>query len=195
MWKIHKIFYSLIGEGFFTGTPAVFISFAGCNLHCSFCDAADLDGSNMSLYQIVNEIKKYPNAHHIVLTGGEPAIFIDQDFVDALKRTGKFIIIETNGTKNLPKGIDWVTFSPKHSFAGGDAAPLLLKECNELRVVYLGQDISQYAAIKAEHRYLQPCYCEEEEMRKYILRSCINAVLANPDWALSMQIQRIIGII
>lgn len=195
MWKIHKIFYSLIGEGFFTGTPAVFISFAGCNLHCSFCDAADLDGSNMSLYQIVNEIKKYPNAHHIVLTGGEPAIFIDQDFVDAIKRTGKFIIIETNGTKNLPKGIDWVTFSPKHSFAGGDAAPLLLKECNELRVVYLGQDISQYAAIKAEHRYLQPCYCEEEEMRKYILRSCINAVLANPDWALSMQIQRIIGII
>ncbi len=195
MWKIHKIFYSLIGEGFFTGTPAVFISFAGCNLHCSFCDAADLDGSNMSLYQIVNEIKKYPNAHHIVLTGGEPAIFIDQDFVDALKRTGKFIIIETNGTKNLPKGIDWVTFSPKHSFAGGDAAPLLLKECNELRVVYLGQDISQYAAIKAEHRYLQPCYCEEEEMRKYILRSCINAVLANPDWALSLQIQRIIGII
>lgn len=195
MWKIHKIFYSLIGEGFFTGTPAVFISFAGCNLHCSFCDAANLDGSNMSLYQIVNEIKKYPNAHHIVLTGGEPAIFIDQDFVDALKRTGKFIIIETNGTKNLPNGIDWVTFSPKHSFAGGDAAPLLLKECNELRVVYLGQDISQYAAIKAEHRYLQPCYCEEEEMRKYILRSCINAVLANPDWALSMQIQRIIGII
>ncbi|MGN0230016.1 MAG: 7-carboxy-7-deazaguanine synthase QueE [Muribaculaceae bacterium] len=195
MWKIHKIFYSLIGEGFFTGTPAVFISFAGCNLHCSFCDAADLDGSNMSLYQIVNEIKKYPNAHHIVLTGGEPAIFIDQDFVDALKRTGKFIIIETNGTKNLPKGIDWVTFSPKHSFAGGDAAPLLLKECNELRVVYLGQDISQYAAIKAEHRYLQPCYCEEEEMRKYILRSCINAVLANPDWTLSLQIQRIIGII
>ena len=193
MWKIHKIFYSLIGEGFFTGTPAVFISFAGCNLHCSFCDAADLDGTNMSLYQIVNEIKKYPNARHIVLTGGEPAIFIDQDFINALKRTGKIIIIETNGTKPLPDGIDWITLSPKHSFAGGDAAPLLLKECNELRVVYLGQDISQYAGIKTEHRYLQPCHCEEEEMRKYILRSCISAVLANPGWALSLQTQRLIG--
>ena len=171
MWKIHKIYYSLIGEGFFTGTPAVFICFAGCNLRCSFCDAANLEGSNMSLYQIVNEIKKYPNAHHIVLTGGEPAIFIDQDFVDAIKRTGKRIIIETNGTKALPDGIDWITLSPKYSFAGGDAAPLLLKECNELRVVYLGQDISQYEGIKADYRYLQPCFCEEEEMRKYILHS------------------------
>ena len=193
MWKIHKIYYSLIGEGFFTGTPAVFICFAGCNLRCSFCDAANLEGSNMSLYQIVNEIKKYPNAHHIVLTGGEPAIFIDQDFVDAIKRTGKRIIIETNGTKALPDGSDWITLSPKYSFAGGDAAPLLLKECNELRVVYLGQDISQYEGIKADYRYLQPCFCEEEEMRKYILHSCINAVLSNDGWALSLQTQRLIG--
>ena len=192
MWKIHKISYSLIGEGYFSGSPAVIISFAGCNLHCSFCDSLHDDGTNMSLYQIVNEIKKYPKVDLVLLTGGEPAIFIDQDLIDAIKRTGKKIIIETNGTKKLPSGIDWVTLSPKHSFAGGDAAPVVLTECNELRVVYLGQDISQYAAIKADHRYLQPCYCEEKEMRNYILQSCINAVMANPNWSLSLQIQRII---
>lgn len=191
MYPIHKIFYAIKGEGFFTGTPTVFISFAGCNLHCSFCDQRYEDVTNMSLYQIVNEVKRYPNARLIVLTGGEPAISIDQNFITAVKHVGKTVSIETNGTKALPKGIDWVTLSPKHSFAGGDNAPLVLTECDELKVVYLGQDISQYNDIKAQYRYLQPCYCEDADMRRYILNSCISAVKSMPGWSLSLQTQRL----
>ncbi len=194
MWKITEIYYSLQCEGFHAGTPAVFIRFAGCNLNCSFCDSPHETGTNMSLYQIINEVNKYPLARMVVLTGGEPSISIDQAMVDALKRTGKTIAIETNGTNPLPQGIDWVILSPKNSFAGGNTVPVILNECDELKVVYLGQDLSQYNSINATHRYLQPCYCDEEDIRNYTTKSCINAVLASKNWKLSLQTQKLFNI-
>ena len=130
----------------------------------------------------------------VVLTGGEPSLFVNQAMVDALKRTGKMVAIETNGTHKLPDGIDWITLSPKSSFAGGDSAPLVLTECNELKVVYLGQDLKQYANIKAEHRYLQPCYCDDDDIRQYTMHSCLNAVLNSTNWRLSLQTQRVLNI-
>ena len=102
--------------------------------------------------------------------------------------------IETNGTHALPEGIDWITLSPKSSLAGGDSAPVVLTECNELKVVYLGQDLKQYAKIKAEHRFLQPCYCDDDDIRQYTMRSCLNAVLNSSDWRLSLQTQRVLNI-
>ena len=89
MWKINEIFYSIQGEGFHTGTPAVFIRFSGCNLNCSFCDTNHQEGKTMSLYEVINEVKRYPNARMVVLTGGEPSLFINQALIDALKRNGK----------------------------------------------------------------------------------------------------------
>ena len=75
----------------------------------------------MSLQEIVNEVNKYPVAPLVVLTGGEPSLFIDEAFVTELKqKTGKKIAIETNGTRPLPSSLDWVTFSPKSAFEGGD---------------------------------------------------------------------------
>lgn len=194
MWKINEIFYSIQGEGFHTGTPAVFIRFSGCNLKCSFCDTKHQDGKNMSLYEIINEIKKYPNARMVILTGGEPSLFINQAIIDAIKRAGLYIAIETNGTHELPEGIDWITLSPKSSFTGGDSAPLVLNKCNELKVVYLGQDLKQYSHIQADYRFLQPCFCDNEDIRQYTMRSCLNAVLNSQDWRLSLQTQRILNI-
>lgn len=194
MWKINEIFYSIQGEGYHTGTPAVFIRFSGCNLKCSFCDTKHQDGKNMSLYEIINEIKKYPNARMVILTGGEPSLFINQAIIDAIKRAGMYIAIETNGTYKLPDGIDWITLSPKSSFTGGDSAPLVIDKCNELKVVYLGQDLKQYSHIQADYRFLQPCYCDNEDIRQYTMRSCLNAVLNSQDWRLSLQTQRILNI-
>lgn len=194
MWKINEIFYSIQGEGYHTGTPAVFIRFSGCNLKCSFCDTKHQDGKNMSLYEIINEIKKYPNARMVILTGGEPSLFINQAIIDAIKRAGMYIAIETNGTHKLPDGIDWITLSPKSSFTGGDSAPLVIDKCNELKVVYLGQDLKQYSHIQADYRFLQPCYCDNEDIRQYTMRSCLNAVLNSQDWRLSLQTQRILNI-
>ena len=195
MYKINEIFHSLQGEGYHSGTPAVFVRFSGCNLHCHFCDTQHQTGEMMSLQELLDEVNKYPLAPLVVLTGGEPSLFIDEAFVAELKqKTGKTIAIETNGTRPLPKNLDWVTLSPKSVFEGGDAAPCVLKACDELKVVYLGQDLAQYDGIEARHRFLQPCFVVDEEQRKANMQACVDAVKAHPNWRLSLQIHRILRI-
>ncbi|MBR4147617.1 MAG: radical SAM protein [Bacteroidales bacterium] len=194
MFRINEIFHSLQGEGFHTGTPAVFVRFSGCNLRCAFCDTQHHEGVTMSLQEIVAEINRYPDVPLVVLTGGEPSLFINEAFIEELKKTGKRIAIETNGTRPLPKNLDWVTFSPKTGFDGGDVEPVLLKECDELKVVYLGQDLSQYDGIQAAHRFLQPCFSENENERQVNMKACVEAVMNNPGWRLSLQVHRILNI-
>lgn len=195
MWKVNEIFHSLQGEGFNTGTASVFIRLSGCNLHCSFCDTQHEEGTMMSLPEIVEQVMQYPNAPLIVLTGGEPSLWIDEDFITGLKTmTGKRIAIETNGTRPLPKGIDWVTLSPKAGIGDSGDVPVVLTHCDELKVVYLGQDLSQYDGIEADHRYLQPCWVDDEEQCRRNCEATVQAVLENPDWRLSLQTHRILMI-
>ena len=195
MYRINEIFYSLQGEGFHSGTPAVFVRFSGCNLRCHFCDTQHQEGRIMSSQEIVDEINKYPLAPLVVLTGGEPSLFINEAFVDELKqKTKKTIAIETNGTRPLPANLDWVTLSPKAAFAGGDLFPCVIKRCDELKVVCLGQDLSQYDDIEAQHRFLQPCFCENEAQRQANMKACVEAVMQNPGWRLSLQIHRVLNI-
>ena len=149
----------------------------------------------LSLQDIVNEVNKYPIAPLLILTGGEPSLFIDEEFVAELKqKTGKRIAIETNGTRPLPNSLDWVTFSPKSAFEGGDLEPCVLKHCDELKVVYLGQDLAQYDEIQTENRFLQPCFCEDETERLANMKACVEAVMQNPGWRLSLQIHRVLNI-
>ena len=195
MKKINEIFYSLQGEGHNTGIPAVFIRFSGCNLQCSFCDTDHTYGTQMSDEQIIAEVKRYPQAQLIVLTGGEPSLFIDSAFITVLKHaTGATIAIETNGTNPLPPEIDWVTLSPKTGMPGGDNAPLTINECNELKVVYVGQPLEQYFSIKASHYYLQPCASGNIVNDRLNTKATIDAVLADPRWTLSLQTHKLLGI-
>ena len=195
MYRINEIFHSLQGEGFHAGTPAVFVRFSGCNLQCGFCDTKHQSGEMLSLQEIVDEVNKYPVAPLVVLTGGEPSLFINEAFVAELKqKTGKRIAIETNGTRPLPSNLDWVTLSPKSAFEGGDAEPCVLKCCDELKVVYLGQDLARYEGIKAGHRFLQPCFCEDETLRKNNMKACVEAVMQNLGWRFSLQIHRVLNI-
>ena len=149
----------------------------------------------MSPQEIVEEVNKYPNAPLLVLTGGEPSLFINEAFVEELKqKTGKRIAIETNGTRPIPSNLDWVTLSPKSAFRGGEAEPCMLTRCDELKVVYLGQDLAQYDAIEAQYRFLQPCFVANEEQRKANMQACVEAVKAYPNWRLSLQIHRVLNI-
>lgn len=195
MKKINEIFYSLQGEGFHTGTPAIFIRFSGCNLHCSFCDTQHQTGNEMTDDEIISEVTKYKYAPLIVLTGGEPSLFIDEYFIAKLKRaTNAIIAIETNGTHSIPSNIDWITLSPKYGFPGAENAEVTLKKCDELKVVFLGQDINEYLSIPASYYFLQPCFSSDEEECKHNLKSTVQTVMENPKWRLSLQTHRILNI-
>ena len=118
MYRVNEIFFTLQGEGAHSGIPAVFVRFSGCNLHCPWCDTEFTEFTEMTAEQIVSKMKELydtPNERRkmCVLTGGEPGLQVDQPLIDALHEAGFYICIETNGTRPLPDGIDWITCSPK----------------------------------------------------------------------------------
>lgn len=197
MRKVNEIFYSLQGEGHHTGYPSVFIRFSGCNLKCPFCDTSHEEGIFLDDDAIVHAVKLY-TAEWIVLTGGEPALSIDADFIHLLKRaTGKKIAIETNGTHLLPPGIDWVTVSPKSGISGQDA-PVVLSSADEIKVVDVGQDLEPYFELPCRGEktlmYLQPCYVSDPEKNNANRLRTVRRVLADPRWTLSVQLHRFLGI-
>lgn len=194
-YPINEIFYSLQGEGFNTGTPSVFVRFAACNLHCEFCDTNFKESKPLSFDEIVAEVNAYPQAPLVVLTGGEPTLFVDNDFVVNLKKaTSKKICIETNGTRVVPDSVDWITLSPKTAFAGGDAEPCVMTRCDELKVVFKNQNLEQYDNIVAAHRFLQPCFSNDLAEFQRNIESCVEAVLKNSGWRLSYQLHRALNI-
>ena len=110
--RVNEIFYSLQGEGYFTGTPAVFLRLSGCNLKCWFCDTRHHEAREMKPDEIVAEMQQYPS-RHLVITGGEPSLQLDREFINLLHEHGYFVQVETNGTMRLPSNVDWITCSPK----------------------------------------------------------------------------------
>lgn len=186
--KINEIFYSLQGEGCFTGTPAVFLRFSGCNMQCPFCDTRHEEGTEMSEEDIVKAIGRYP-ARHIVITGGEPTMQLNARLTGLLKETGCFIQIETNGSLPLKDGVrvDWTTCSPKGN-------TVRIQHIDELKLLFIPEYIRKYEGIRAERYCLQPLDSGDAEKNERNLRATIEHVLANPKWRLSLQTHKIIGI-
>ena len=180
MRKVNEIFYSLQGEGYHTGTPAVFVRFSGCNLKCPFCDTQHEDGVLMSDDEIVAQVESYP-ARMVILTGGEPSLWIDRALVDRLHQSGRYVCIETNGTHALPDNIDWVPCSPK---AGGS---LVIDRMDEVKVVYQGQELDGYERLQADHFFLQPCSGSN-------IPETVACVMSHPRWRLSLQTHKLIDI-
>ena len=207
MYKVNDIFYSLQGEGYFTGTPAVFVRLSGCNLHCDFCDTDFSAFELMTSRQIVRKAREILQQQGIecpsepasntkdinprwnalktpicVLTGGEPTLQVDHRLVRELHCLFNFITIETNGTNPVPDDIDWVTCSPK------TMTNLRIQHVDELKMVYTGQNVELFFKhFKAEQNYLQPCSQKNtKEVVEYIQK--------HPWWSLSLQTHKMIGI-
>lgn len=181
MRKINEIFYSLQGEGYFTGTPAVFVRFSGCNLKCPFCDTQHEKGEYLTDEQILTAVTSYP-ARHVILTGGEPGLAIDEQLTEMLHAAGKFVQIETNGTCRLPENIDWVTCSPKQG------TPVRIKHADEIKIVYTGQNLSEYEKIFPDSLLsLQPCSMQNTD-------EVVDYVLKHPRWRLSVQLHKLLQI-
>lgn len=199
MRKINEIFYSLQGEGHHTGYPSVFIRFSGCNLQCPFCDTRHNDGVEMSDTDIIHAINLY-KTDWVILTGGEPSLWIDRDFLRLIRQTtGKKIAIETNGTNPVPEGIDWITVSPKTGIDEMIGIPdIKISRADEIKVVDVGQNLDAYFDLPCRDAdtlmYLQPCYVADKKQRDSNMLRTVRRVLEDPRWTLSLQTHRFLGI-
>lgn len=208
MYSVKEIFYTLQGEGANSGRAAVFCRFAGCNLWsgreedradavCSFCDTdfVGTDGERGGKYADAETLadavlatwKGGDDRRFVVLTGGEPALQVDTDLIAALQRLRFEIAMETNGTTALPFGIDWICVSPK---AG---AELVVRSGDELKLVYPqeGLDPAEFRDLAFDHFYLQPMDGADAAAST---AASIAYCLAHPQWQLSVQSHKAVGI-
>lgn len=207
-YAVKEIFFTLQGEGAQVGRAAVFCRFAGCNLWtgheadrpsaiCQFCDTDFVgtgpDGGNFATADALAEAiaARWPASGGgrplVVCTGGEPLLQLDAAAVAALHARGFEIAIETNGTRLAPDGIDWICVSPK---AGADC---VLRAGHELKLIYPqpGAGPERFAAWDFSHFFLQPM---DGPHREAHTRQAIAYCLAHPQWRLSLQTQKVLGI-
>ncbi len=198
--SLNEVFYSIQGEGFHSGRPAIFIRTAGCNLSCEFCDTDFSLKFKWSPRELMEKISHYPHKF-VVITGGEPNLQKKalEPFVKELQARGYYISMETNGHFEDILEVDWITVSPKLSQKGQWA----LKKGHELKLVYESQDLDFYLQSEFEHYYLQPKEIlsqpfgkgsrlsreSEEEIKK-----TFEAALKNPPWKFSLQSHKAIGV-
>lgn len=189
-------FYTLQGEGKFTGHAAYFIRLGGCDVGCVWCDVkesweADAHPS-YSVEEIANWTGEYPS-EHVVITGGEPAMYDLTPLTDALHEKGKYLAIETSGAHEIKGHLDWVTFSPKKFKAPVDQIYSL---ANELKVVVYHKSDLEWAmehAAKVNSNcllYLQPEWSKQEQLLPLI----IEFVKQHPQWRVSIQTHKYLAI-
>ena len=143
----------------------------------------------MTAGQIVDAISAVSGeCRRVCVTGGEPSLQLDLPLVEALHGAGYRIHVETNGTRPLPEGVDWVTVSPKADVPGlkGDGR-LMLTKADEVKVVFLGEDVEKWAEFPSTWHFLQPCSCANTART-------IDYILRHPQWRLSLQTHKYVNI-
>jgi 7-carboxy-7-deazaguanine synthase len=189
-------FYTIQGEGFYTGRAAYFVRLAGCNVGCVWCDVKESwdveDHPDMELIQLVEQIERF-GANFVVITGGEPTLYNLTTLTKLLKEKNMDIALETSGTYPLQGHIDWYCFSPKKFKA---PLPEAYEKANELKVViYHPSDLEwaeKHAALVNEHcqLFLQPEWSRQDEWLPLI----IDYVKRNPRWRISLQTHKFMQI-
>ena len=189
MYKIVEIFHSVQGEGARAGIPHVFIRFGKCNLACEWCDTDFETYEEMNVEEIVKIVKKF-NCKRVIYTGGEPMLNDLWPISRELKKLGIELSCESNGTIEIPEGLlDWICISPKDQEYPG--VKIRQRSGDELKVVYVGQDLAMYDELKQgfDNLFLQPCYIESEsvEWNGKNFSFTEDVVKANSEWRLSLQ--------
>jgi 7-carboxy-7-deazaguanine synthase len=208
-YAVKEIYFTLQGEGYHTGRPAVLLRFAGCNLWsgleadrgravCRFCDTdfISTDGPGGGTFATAGALAHavtdawpldQPGAPFVVCTGGEPLLQLDEPLIAALHAAGCEVAVETNGTRPAPDGLDWICVSPK---AG---ASLVLTRGDELKLVYpqIGAEPEQFAELPFAHFYLQPMDGPDRERNTELV---FRYVAEHPRWRVSLQTHKLMGI-
>ena len=200
--KVNEIFYSLQGEGVYTGTAAVFLRLSGCNMKCWFCDTKGHEqGTEMTEEEIAERVSQYP-ARHIVITGGEPTMQLNARLTQLLHGKGFYIQIETNGALPLKDGteVDWITCSPKGN-------EIKIQRIDELKLLFIKEYLEKYKEVKASQRCLQPLDEGGQEVQTLASQAgssrfassrggneVISYIKEHPQWRLSLQTHKLINI-
>lgn len=208
-YAVKEIYFTLQGEGYHTGRPAVLLRFTGCNLWsglegdrdralCRFCDTefVGTDGPGGGAFGSASDLARaaaawwpaeQPATPFVVCTGGEPLLQLDAPLIAALHAAGFEVALETNGTREAPPGLDWICVSPKAR------APLVLTHGDELKLVYpqVGAEPERYAGLAFSHFYVQPMDGPDLE-RNTELAFCYAA--EHPPWKVSLQTHKLMGI-
>lgn len=209
-YAVKEIFLTLQGEGVHAGRRAVFLRFTGCNLWtgreedranaiCQFCDTdfVGMDGENGGRYSAddlatkVAELWGEGNSdRYVVLTGGEPMLQVDDALVDGLHARGFTIAIESNGTIETHPRIDWVCISPK---AGSD---VVQRRGDELKLVWpqTGSDTEAMAGWNFANFLIQPMDSGDSAANQANVESATSFVMTHPNWRLSLQNHKILGL-
>ena len=206
-YAVKEVFYTLQGEGAQAGRAAVFLRFAGCNLWsgreadragavCTFCDTdfVGMDGQGGGRFADAETLgdavaARWPGGGQplVVCTGGEPLLQLDDVLVAALHARGFEVAVETNGTLAAPEGLDWICVSPK---AG---AKVVLRRGSELKLVYPQAEAppEQFAQLDFDHFFLQPM---DGPAQAANTRAAVAYCLDHPEWRLSVQTHKVVGI-
>lgn len=206
-YSVKELFFTLQGEGAQAGRAAVFCRFAGCNLWtgreqdratavCTFCDTdfVGTDGEGGGKFATAEALadriaKAWPGGGkpYVVCTGGEPLLQLDEPLIDALHARGFEVAVETNGTQAAPKGLDWICVSPKAD------APLVLTSGHELKLVY-PQPLAmpeRFAGLDFQNFFLQPM---DSVLQREHTRAAVKYCMEHPQWRLSVQMHKVVGI-
>lgn len=206
-YKIKECFYTLQGEGAQAGRAAVFLRFTGCNLWsgreedrhsatCQFCDTDFIgtDGTNGGRYtqvqcvELVSSLWPGGGRPYVVCTGGEPLLQLDVPLITALQSAGFEVAVETNGTVAVPAQIDWVCVSPKAN------AGLVVTGGDELKLVYPQPEAAaqpeRFEQLAFTHFFLQP----KDQVGQQHTPATVAYCMAHPQWRISLQTHKLMGI-
>ena len=188
-YNIVEIFHSVQGEGAKSGIPHVFVRFGKCNLACEWCDTDFNTYEKMTVEMIVERVLAF-KCNNVIYTGGEPLLNDLWPLSRELKKHQIHLSCESNGTVKVPEGLlDWICISPKDQEYPN--VSIKQKSGDELKCVYVGQDLRMYDELKQgfDYLYLQPCYIESESVewngKNFAMTESV--VKNNPEWRLSLQ--------
>ncbi|MDX2265561.1 MAG: 7-carboxy-7-deazaguanine synthase [Hyphomicrobiales bacterium] len=207
MYTVKEIYVTLQGEGAQTGRAAVFLRFSGCNLWsgresdreravCRFCDTdfVGTDGPGGGKFADAEALAEavavcWPGGGkpYVVCTGGEPLLQLDAALIASLHAQRFEVAVETNGTLHAPHGLDWICVSPK---AGTE---IVQRSGSELKLVYPqpGAEPERFAGLDFAHFFLQPM---DGPNQKANIEAAAAYCLAHPQWRLSLQTHKLIGL-
>lgn len=193
---VMEAFYTIQGEGFYSGHAAYFIRLGGCDVGCHWCDVKESwDADQHPLTQlddIVASALKYPG-RKVVITGGEPLMYNLSPLTSLLKEAGFSVNIETSGAYPLSGNLDWVCVSPKKFKA---PVPGIMQEAHELKVIIFNKSDFNWAELHAQAAgahtklFLQPEWSKHAEMLPLI----VEYVKENPKWQISLQTHKFMNI-